>query len=358
MPTPKRRSQPSKLTDLLTLDEIEELAKVRMSHMAYEYVSAAAADEYTLRWNRESYSRLRIRPRVLRDVGRVSTEVTLLGRGMPHPIVLAPAAYQRLMHKDGELATARGAGAARATLTVSSCATASVEEIAKVATSPLWFQIYVQADREFTRAQIQRAEGAGCSALVLTVDTPTLGARNRQAKAKFALPAGVTCPHLMPGAAESRSIIDPTLTVVTWKDVGWIRSFATVPLLLKGILDPDDAALAIGEGGQGIIVSNHGARNLDTVPATIDALPSVIERVSGRVPVLVDGGIRRGTDVLKAMALGASAVLVGRPYCYGLAAGGADGVHRVVEILRRELEMAMMLAGWPSLRDVNRALLW
>jgi len=358
MPTAKSRPKQPKVDELLTLDEIEEVARVRMSHMAYEYVSAAAADEYTLRWNREAYGKVRLRPRVLRDVGRVSTRRTLLGQELAHPIILAPAAYQRLMHKEGELATARGAGQARAIWTVSSCATTSIEEIAPHATAPLWFQIYVQADREFTRAQIERAQAAGCTALVLTVDTPTLGARNRQIRAGFALPAGVTCPHLQPGAAESRQIIDPTLTVVTWKDVAWILSFAKVPLLLKGVLDPDDAELGIREGAHGIIVSNHGARNLDTVPATVDALPGVIDRVAGRVPVLVDGGIRRGTDVLKAVALGASAVLVGRPYCYGLAAGGADGVRRVVEILLRELEMAMMLAGVPSLDQADRSVIW
>ena len=358
MPTAKSRTQPPKVDELLSLDEIEEVARVRMSHMAYEYVSAAAADEHTLRWNRESYSRLRLRPRVLRDVGQVSTRRRLLGSDLPHPIILAPAAYQRLMHKDGELGTARGAGAAHAIWTVSSCATASVEEIAPHATAPLWFQIYVQADREFTKAQIKRAEAAGCKALVLTVDTPTLGARNRQVRAKFGLPKGVSCPHLQPGASESRQIIDPTLTTVTWKDVGWILSFAKVPLLLKGILDAEDAEIGVSEGAHGIIVSNHGARNLDTVPATIDALPTVIDRVAGRAPVLVDGGIRRGTDILKAVALGASAVLVGRPYCYGLAAGGADGVRRVVEILLRELEMAMMLAGVPSLDQVDRSVIW
>ena len=358
MPTAKARARSVSLADVVSLDEIESLARPRMSHMAYEYVSAAAADERTLAWNRESYHAIKLRPRVLRDVGKTDLSVSLFGKTLPHPIVLAPAAYQRLMHKDGELGTARGAAAADAVLTVSSCATSSVEEIAAAGGGPLWFQIYIQADRAFTKTQIQRAEAAGCRALVLTVDTPTLGARNRQARAKFTLPRGVTCPHLMPAAAGSRKIIDPTLTVVTWKDVSWIRSFAKVPLLLKGILDPEDAELGIREGAQGIIVSNHGARNLDTVPATIDALPSVVERVAGRVPLLVDGGIRRGTDVLKAIALGASAVLVGRPYCYGLAVGGADGVQRVVDILRQETEMAMMLAGYPVLRQIDRKLLW
>jgi 4-hydroxymandelate oxidase len=346
------------LADVLSLPEVEQLALGCMSTMAYEYVTAAAADEHTVRWNRESYDRIRLRPRVLRDIANPDTRVTLFGKELPAPIILAPAAYQRLMHTDGELAMAKGAGAANTTFVVSSASTTSLEDIAGVATSPFWFQLYVQSDRGFTRDQIRRAEAAGCTALCLTVDTPTLGARNRQVKAKFELPIGVTTPHLSDGRDAQRQIIDPTLAVVTWRDVDWMVSFAKVPLLLKGILDPDDAKLAVKAGAAGIIVSNHGARNLDTTPATIDALPAVVDKVGGRVPVLVDGGIRRGTDVLKAIACGATAVMIGRPYCYGLALAGADGVKRVIDILRQEFEMAMMLTGRGSLAEIDASVLW
>ena len=319
---------------------------------------AAAADEHTGRWNRDSYAKIRLRPRVLRDIAAPDTRVKLFGQELAAPIILAPCAYQRIMHPDGELAMARGAGAANTAFVVSSATTTSLEDIAQVASSPFWFQLYVQSDRDFTRDQIRRAEAAGCSALCLTVDTPTLGARNRQVKAKFELPPGVTTPHIADGRAAHRQIIDPTLAVVTWKDVEWMVSFAKVPLLLKGILDADDAELAVRAGAAGIIVSNHGARNLDTTPATIDALPEVVRSCRGARSILIDGGIRRGTDVLKAIALGAAAIMIGRPYCYGLGIAGADGVRRVIDILRQEFEMAMMLTGRGSIAEIDASVLW
>jgi 4-hydroxymandelate oxidase len=211
----------------------------------------------------------------------------------------------------------------------------------------------VQSDRAFTRELVARVEAAGCQALVLTVDTPTLGARNRQARAGFALPDGMPTPHLF-----NVNVSAPARVVVTWRDVEWLRSIARVPLLLKGILTADDAERAIAAGAAGVIVSNHGARNLDTLPATIDALPHVAERVAGRIPLLLDGGVRRGTDVVKAIAFGASAVLIGRPYCYALSVSGAAGVTRVVQLLEQELEMAMMLLGRARLSDVTRDALW
>lgn len=346
------------LLDIVSLDEFEQLARASMSHMAYEYVSAGAAAEHTLRWNHEAYQRLRLRPRVLVDVGTLDMRVTLFGQTMPFPILLAPAAYQRTMHPDGELATAQGASAAGATMIVSTASTTSFSTLAGVATSPLWFQLYVQSDREYTRDLVRHVEDAGCRALCVTVDTPTLGARDRMTRAKFALPAGIDTPHLRDVSQERRGVIEPDRISITWRDIEWLRSIARVPVLLKGILDADDAARAIEAGADGIIVSNHGARNLDTVPATIDALPAVAARVNGRVPVLVDGGIRRGTDVLKALALGAQAVLIGRPYCYGLSVGGAAGVMRVIDILRTELELAMKLCGRPTLASLDRTVLW
>ncbi|MEP6618544.1 MAG: alpha-hydroxy acid oxidase [bacterium] len=330
-----------------------------MSSMNYEFLSSGAADEHTLRWNREAYDRIRLRPRVLRDVSTVDTTVTLLGRSLAFPVLLAPTAYHRAMHPDGEIATARGAGAAGATWVVSTATTTPLEDIARAASAPLWFQLYVQPDKSVTKDLVQRAEGAGCQALCLTVDTPVQGARNRQTRARFALPAGVTAPYMTQLGPAGRAITDNRRgVVVTWKDVEWLQSIARVPVLLKGIVNPDDAERAVAAGVAGIIVSNHGARNLDTGPATIEALPEVSARVARRVPVLVDGGIRRGTDIVKALALGADAVLIGRPYCFGLAVGGAAGVQRVIEILRVELEMAMQLMGRQSLKEIDRTALW
>jgi 4-hydroxymandelate oxidase len=343
--------------DVLSLPEFEERARGCLSTMVYEYVASGAADEHTLRWNREAYDRIRLRPRVLRDVARVDMRTTLLGRELPFPILLAPTAYHRAIHPDGEIATARGAGAAGATWVVSSSTTTVIEEIARAATAPLWFQLYLQPDRGVTRDLVRRVEQAGCQALCLTVDQPVLGARNRQTRAGFRLPPGVTAPYRL-DIGQGRDILDPRRVVVTWNDVEWLRTVTRVPLLLKGILDADDADHALKVGADGVIVSNHGARILDTAPATIDALPQVTDRVRGRAPVLVDGGVRRGTDVLKAIAHGAAAVLIGRPYCYGLAVGGSEGVQRAVEILRAEFEMAMQLTGRAALREIDRSVLW
>jgi 4-hydroxymandelate oxidase len=345
------------LDAVLSLPEFEEHARRCMSAMVYEFVASGAADEHTLRWNREAYDRIRLRPRVLYDVSAVDMRVTLFGRELPFPILMAPTAYHRTIHPEGEIATARGAGAAGATWVVSSSTTTTIEEIARAATAPLWFQLYLQRDRAVTQALVEKVVAAGCQALCLTVDQPVLGARNRQTRARFRLPEGVTAPYRL-DIGQGKDILDPRRVVVTWKDVEWLRTITRVPLLLKGILNPDDAEQAIRTGADGVIVSNHGARILDTAPATIDALPEVAERVRGRVPVLVDGGIRRGTDVLKAVARGATAVLVGRPYCYGLAVGGAEGVRRTIDILRFELEMALQLTGRASLKELDASVLW
>lgn len=352
--------------DAVCLADFEPVARGRISPMAWEYISGGAGDENTLRWNREAWSDVRLLPRVLVDVSRLDTRVRLFGQEMAFPILLAPTAYHRLVHPDGELATVRGAGAAEATMIVSTLATVAIEEITAVAAQPVWFQLYVQTDRSFTRDLVQRAEDAGCKALCVTVDTPVGGARNRETRVKFALPEGLSLPHLRglkerPGdhAAGAPTIygklFDPTLT---WKDIEWLCSLARVPVLLKGVMAAEDAALAVASGAAGVIVSNHGARNLDTVPATVEVLPRIVDRIAGRMPVLVDGGIRRGTDVLKALALGANAVLLGRPYLYALAAAGAEGVACAVSLLRKELQMAMALTGRTSIAAIDRSALW
>ena len=360
---------PDAADPLASLSDFEKAARERMSTMAYEYVSGGAGDEQTLAWNQGAYREIKLRSRILVDVSRIDTSVKLFGRTLPHPILLAPTAYHKLVHPDGEIATANGAMAANATMIVSSFATQSVEDIARaVPGAPLWFQLYVQPDRDFTRALVQRAEAAGCQALCVTVDTPVLGARNRETRAAFQLPQGMTranlerlsaatasAAHRPPEGAIYSEVLEPRLT---WKDVDWLRGFAKVPVLLKGVLDAEDAKRAVDAGVSGLIVSNHGARNLDTVPATVTALPRVADAVGGRIPILLDGGIRRGTDVLKALALGASAVAIGRPYLFGLAVNGSTGVSRVVQILRTEFEMAMALAGRTSLASVDRTVLW
>jgi len=351
----------------VNLLEFEPLAKRRISRMAYDYIAEGAADEITLRRNRECFDQIRLKPRVLVDVSRLDTGVELLGQQQAFPILLAPTAYHKLVNPEGERATARGAGAAGATMVVSSFATVAIEDVGKAAAGPLWFQLYVQNDRGFTRELVQRAEAAGCRALCVTVDTPVAGTRDREVRDNFNLPPGMEIENLKALEAKAgrsshvseRGIyslaLDPTLT---WQEIDWIRGFAQVPVLLKGILTAEDARLAVEHGVAGVIVSNHGGRNLDTTPATIEALPRVADAVAGRTAVLMDGGVRRGTDVVKALALGAQAVLIGRPYLWGLAVGGAGGVERVVTMLRTEFEVAMALCGTASLKHITREVIW
>ena len=292
------------------------------------------------------------------DVERIDTSTTLLGRTLPHPILLAPTAAHMLAHPEGEMATARGAGAASAIMVLSANANVAVETVVAAATQPVWFQLYVDRDRAIAKELIQRVERAGCRALCVTLDQPVIYARERSAPHEAALRA-LPLPNVqrvLPGgvtqtsANRSRSL--------TWKDLDWFRSVTKLPVVLKGILHPDDAEQAVQAGADAIIVSNHGGRALDGVAPTIDALPRVVERVAGRTPVLMDGGIRRGADVVRALGRGANAVLIGRPYLYGLAVNGSAGVQHVVEILRRELEGAMALTGRTTIARIDRTVLW
>lgn len=335
---------------------------------AWAYLSGGAADEITLRGNKTAWDALRLVPRVLRPLMNGHTRVPLLGRTLEHPILLAPVAFQRLAHPDGELASAIAAALFGAGVVLSTQASVPMEAVARqvlpeATRGPLWFQLYMQADRGHTLALVARAEAAGYEALVLTVDAPVHGARDRERAAGFRLPPGIRAVHLedLPkptqqplARSESRLFDDLLLGAPTWEDVRWLLENTRLPVLLKGILDPDDARQAHRLGAAGIIVSNHGGRTLDTVLPTADALPGVLDAISGAIPVLVDGGIRRGTDVLKAMSLGAAAVLIGRPYVFGLAHAGARGVAQVLRLLRDELEIAMALAGCRTLETPAR----
>ncbi len=351
---------------IAALADYEPFARERMSAATWAWLSGGAADECTLRENRAGFERLRLRARVLADMAGGGTRLELLGASLEHPILLAPVAYQQLVHPDGELATVLGAAALRAPMVVSTQSSVTLERIARDAQTMLWFQLYIQPDRGFTRELAGRAEAAGYRALVVTVDAPVGGVRNREQRAGFALPPGIEAANLRGMVAPAQQVARPGGSAVfdsalvagapTWRDLEWLCGQTALPVLVKGVMDPEDARRAVAAGAAGIVVSNHGGRVLDMQPASIDALSPVVAAVAGRVPVLLDGGIRRGTDVLKALALGARAVMIGRPFMYGLAAAGAPGVAHVLHLLRTELEMAMVLTGRATLDAVDGSL--
>jgi isopentenyl diphosphate isomerase/L-lactate dehydrogenase-like FMN-dependent dehydrogenase len=344
-----------------TLADFEARAAEVLDDGPHGYFAGGAGDELTLRDNVESWRRLAIRPRVMVDVSRCDPATTLLGRERAHPILVAPVAYQRLAHQDGEPATARAAAATGSVFCLSSLATATPAEVAAAAPEgPRWLQLYVFRERAVTDRLVADAAEHGYEALVLTVDLPALGVRERDVRSRFEIADALAVPSVgamgregplsMLGIGE---LIDPTLT---WPEVERFAERSGLPVLVKGILRPDDARRAVEHGAAGVIVSNHGGRQLDTVLSGADALPAVVDEVGGEVDVLVDGGIRRGSDVLKALALGARAVLVGRPVVWGLAVGGETGARAVLETLLAELEVALALAGVPCVADVDRSL--
>ncbi|NEQ12779.1 MAG: alpha-hydroxy-acid oxidizing protein [Moorea sp. SIO3E2] len=364
----------------INLFEYESLAPQYLSPMALDYYASGAWDEVTLRENRAGFEQIKLRPRMLVDVSQRDLSTQILDQSLPIPILVAPMAFQCLANPEGELATARAAAEVGAIMVLSTMSTKPLEAVAlagkqsqqkQEATSeiknPSWFQLYVHRDRTLTRRLVERAEAAGFSALCLTVDAPVLGCRERDRRNQFTLPVGMELANLatMTGleipktAGESGLLsyfaqqIDPALT---WRDLEWLQSITTLPVLVKGILRGDDALKALDHGAKGIIVSNHGGRQLDSAIASIDALPEVVAAVGNHLPVLIDGGIRRGTDVLKALALGASAVLVGRPVLWGLAVAGVAGVRHVLQLLRDELDIAMALSGCTKVKDIDRTL--
>ena len=334
----------------VNLFEYERLAEQRMDPAAWDYFATGVGDETTLRENRAAFERLRLRPRALVDVSSCDLATTVLGAPVSMPILVAPCAAHGLAHPDAERATARGAGDAGALMIASTESTASLEEIAAAASGPLWFQLYVYRDKRIAETLLRRAEDTGYRAVVLTVDLPAWA---RQERAMRSEGQRIWPPQ---GNLIGLSGDDLEPYNLTWRDLAWLRAQTALPLVLKGILTAEDAALAVEHGVDGVVVSNHGGRALDSVPATIEALPEVARAVAGRCEVYLDGGVRRGADVLKALALGARAALIGRPALWGLAVDGAAGVQHVLTLLRVELERAMLLAGVPSLAWTQRAL--
>ncbi|MEU4527760.1 alpha-hydroxy acid oxidase [Micromonospora ureilytica] len=314
-----------------------------MDPVHQDFFEGGAGRERTLAANERAFERRWIVPRVLRATGERDLRVTVAGTSLAAPVLVAPTAFHRLAHPDGEAATARGAAAAGTTMVVSMAATQPVEEIA-AAGGTLWFQLYPQPDLDFTEYVVKRAESAGCRALVVTVDSPVFGRRERDLRNGFTdLPSGYACENMRDATGRVRSIaMDAT---AGWERIAWLRGVTGLPILLKGILHPADARLAVEHGAAGVIVSNHGGRQLDGAIPTLDALPAVVAAVDGRIPLLLDGGVRCGTDVVIALALGAGAVLVGRPVVRALATGGAVGVQEALERLTTELDQALALAG-------------
>jgi isopentenyl diphosphate isomerase/L-lactate dehydrogenase-like FMN-dependent dehydrogenase len=344
----------------LNLSDWEALARKRLDDASFGYFAGGAGDERTLRDNVDAWGRWQLRPRVLVDVGAASAATVVLGEELPSPIVVAPTAFQRLAHPDGELAMARGAAAAGTVMCLSTLATATPEEVAEAAPGGRrWHQVYVFRRREATWELVERALAAGCTALVLTVDLPVLGRRERDLRTGFAIPESVLVPSMAPhgdaawsGMVPADIEVDPTLS---WRDLEDLCSRFGVPVLVKGVLGPEDAELALEHGAAGVVVSNHGGRQLDGVPATADVLEEVADAVAERGALLVDGGIRRGTDVLRALALGADAVLVGRAALWGLAVDGEAGVARVLAMLSDDVAAGLALLGCTRPSDVTRA---
>ena len=346
------------MTQPVRLDDFEELARARMDPGAFDYYAGGAWGEATLRDNVAAFERYRLRPRVLRDVSSVDLACDFAGTPASMPVGLAPTALQTLADPEGEVATARAAAAAGVLMCVSTIAGRSLEDVA-AAGGPRWMQLYVFTDRDLSAQLVKRAEVAGYTAIVLTADLPVAGYRERDLRNRFVIPSSHGLGNFTGIDTAGRELLPFISSLndssLTWDDVEWVRSLTSLPVLVKGILTAEDAALAVARGAAGVVVSNHGGRQLDRVPASIDVLEEVVAAVAGRVPVYVDGGVRRGTDVLVALALGASAVFIGRPYLWALAAGGEDGVAMALELLRAEITTAMTLLGATGVGAVERS---
>ncbi|XP_028122895.1 peroxisomal (S)-2-hydroxy-acid oxidase GLO4-like isoform X3 [Camellia sinensis] len=346
----------------VNVNEFQELARRAVPKMYFDFYNGGAEDQHTLRENMEAFRRITFRPRVLIDVRRIDMSTTILGYPTSAPIMSAPTGMHRLAHPEGEVATARAAAACNTIMAMSFSANCTVEEVASSCNAIRFFQTYVYKRRHVTAVLVQRAERNGFKAIMLTVDTPRIGRREADIKNKMIAPQLKNLEGLLSIeavsdngsklAAFAAETHDPSRC---WKDIDWLRSVTSLPILVKGVLTAEDAIKAMEVGVAGIVVSNHGARQLDYSPATITVLEEVVRAVGGKIPVLCDGGVRRGTDIFKALALGAQAVMIGRPVLYGLAAKGEYGVRRVIEMLKDELELTMALSGCPTVKDVTRS---
>jgi 4-hydroxymandelate oxidase len=350
----------------ISLRDLESQARQFLDPIVYDYIAGGADDEITVRSNEEAFGRIGLIPRVLRGKGTPELSLTLLSYRTAMPVLMAPTAFHRLVHHQGECATARAAAAAGVIMIASMASTVAIEEVTAAARETrteyppnLWFQLYIQPDLGFTEAIIRRAEMAGCTALVVSVDSPAFGRRERDVRNDFRdLPSGMYCENLRMPAAGKRSRPRDIVfsSELSWEHIDWLRKTTRLKVALKGIMHPEDAKIAAAAGVDAILVSNHGGRQLDTVPPAIELLPPIADRLDGKMPLLVDGGIRRGTDIIKAIALGATAVAIGRPVLWGLAVGGEAGVAQVFDTLRAELVRALTLCGCGSVSDVGRDL--
>jgi 4-hydroxymandelate oxidase len=352
---------------MVNLFDYETAAQGNLSEMMWDFYAGGAWDELTVRENREAFARAWLRPRVLNDVSHRDLRTSILGQPIAFPVAISPSAFHCLAHADGELGTARAAAKLSTLMAVSTFSNFSMEEVSEVrlaanANAPAWFQLYPLRDRGLLRALVQRAHTAHYSAICVTVDTPFSGRRERDMRNPLKPPPDMALGNFSSAALnmDTNSLIlyvtgqvDPAFS---WKDIDWLRSITPLPIVLKGVLRGDDAQRAIEHGVAGLLVSNHGGRQLDGALATLRALPDIVDAVQGRAEVYLDGGVRRGTDVLKALALGARCAFIGRPAVWGLAVAGEAGVRHVLEMLRDELSLAMGLAGCPSLMDVDRSL--
>jgi 4-hydroxymandelate oxidase len=354
--------------NILNLLEFESAARAHLEPSAFDYFVSGADDEVTLAENRSAFSRLKLHYRVLTGIKERALETEILGQKLNLPVIVAPMAFQRLAHNDGEVAMARAIADAGSLMTMSTMATSSMEEIQRESpATKLWYQVYLFKDRGANLEMIQRAERAGAKALVLTVDTPMLGKRERDIRNRFEPPTHLGLGNLLAGldavpedAAGSKLAAHAKMhwkLEIGWDDLSWLCSVSRLPVVIKGVCHHADAKLALEHGVAGIWVSNHGGRQLDTSPATIDVLPRIADAVGGAVPVILDGGVRRGTDVIKALALGATCVAVGRPMMWALAVGGQVGVAHAFDLLRAEIDAALCLSGYADVNKLPRSLL-
>lgn len=350
------------MEELNNVMEFEPVARTKMLKAAYDYITGGVDDEFTLRRNRAGFQRITLRPRMLVDVSKLDLSIELFGSKSEMPIFVAPTGGHAQAHPEGEVATIRGAGAAKTIMVVSSNSSYPIDKIGAAATGPFWFQLYAAPDKEGTRERVERAVAAGARTICWTLDGPYQSHRERLLRDRLT-ESGPPSPNAaLPGRARTQTRSGPYRlqqtfqSHLTWTFLQELKAYAKVPVLLKGILTAEDAKLAVENGAAGIIVSNHGGRYLDFAPSTIEVLPDIVDAVQGKIPVLIDGGFRRGTDVLKALAIGAKAILIGRPPLYGLGAFGQQGVTRVMEMLQTELALAMGLSGRPNLASIDRSL--